>query len=103
MGPEEEQAFLRAAMAVPLVARQGASSWHIDYGNFFDELRLPTLVTHGDSDALTLPAAAENIAQRLRGKLSIYPNCGHMPFWEAPARFNHELAEFAGQTQAQRS
>jgi non-heme chloroperoxidase len=93
LGRDEER-FLQAAMAVPLVARQGASSWHIDYGTYFDKLRIPTLVTHGDSDSLTSPVAAENIAQRLHGKLSIYPNCGHMPFWEAPERFNHELAEF---------
>jgi pimeloyl-ACP methyl ester carboxylesterase len=97
LSPDEEQPFLEVAMAVPLVARQGASSWHIDYGSYFDELALPTLVTHGDSDSLTSPLAAENIARRLRGKLSIYPNCGHMPFREAPERFNHELAEFAAQ------
>jgi non-heme chloroperoxidase len=84
---------------VPPVARQGASAWHMDYGNFFDELNLSVLVTHGDSDALTSPAAAENIARRLRGKLSIYADCGHMPFFEDSPRFNHELAEFAEQTQ----
>jgi pimeloyl-ACP methyl ester carboxylesterase len=93
--PEEERPFLAAAMAVPLVARQGASSWHIDYGSFFDGLSLPVLVTHGDSDSLTAPEAAANIARRLRGQLSIYPNCGHVPFWENPQRFNHELAAFA--------
>jgi len=97
LGPHEEQTFLQAAVKVPLVARQGASSWHIDYGSYFDKLQLPTLVTHGDSDSLTSPVAGENIAQRLGGKLSIYPNCGHMPFWEAPERFNRELAEFGAQ------
>jgi pimeloyl-ACP methyl ester carboxylesterase len=103
LGPDEEQRFLEAAAAVPLVARRGASSWHIDYGSYFDEQVLPTLVTHGDSDSLTAPLAAENIAQRLRGRLSIYPNCGHMPFWEAPERFNHELAEFADQQPRKRA
>lgn len=93
----EDERFLAGAMAVPPIAQQGASAWHIDYGTFFDVLDLPTLVTHGGNDPLTLPSAAENIARRLRGELSIYPNCGHMPFWEDPARFNHELAEFAEQ------
>jgi pimeloyl-ACP methyl ester carboxylesterase len=92
---EDGELFLGTAMAVPPVAQQGASAWHMDYGSFFDELELPTLVTHGANDPLTLPLAAENIARRLHGKLSIYPECGHMPFWEEPARFNHELAEFA--------
>ena len=99
ISPSEERSFLEDAMAVPPVARQGASAWHIDYGSSLDELNLPVLVTHGESDALTFTAAAENIAQRLRGKLSIYANCGHMPFWEHPRRFNHELAEFAEQPQ----
>lgn len=93
--PAQERHFLEAAMTVPAVARRGASSWHIDYGSFFDQQPFPTLVTHGDSDSLTSPRAAENIAQRLRGQLSIYPDCGHMPFWEYPQRFNHELAQFA--------
>jgi non-heme chloroperoxidase len=99
LSPNEEQSFLAGAMSVPPIARQGASAWHIDYGSFFDELKLPVLVTHGDSDALTVPAAAENIARRLRGKLSIHPDCGHMPFWENPGRFNHELAKFAEESQ----
>jgi non-heme chloroperoxidase len=92
---EEGKLFLGAALAVPPIAQQGASAWHMDYGTFFDELDLPTLVTHGGNDPLTLPSAAENISRRLRGTLSIYPHCGHMPFWEEPARFDHELAEFA--------
>jgi pimeloyl-ACP methyl ester carboxylesterase len=99
VSPSEEQSFLEGSMSVPPVARQGASAWHMDYGSFFDDLNLHLLVTHGDSDALTLPAAAENIARRLRGKLSIYTDCGHMPFLEDPRRFNHELAEFAEQAQ----
>ena len=106
----DDELFLRAALAVPPVARQGASAWHVDYGSFFDELELPVLVTHGSADPLTPPSAAENIARRLsgrlsgrlrgglprllRGQLSIYPDCGHMPFWEQAARFNRELAEF---------
>lgn len=95
LSPQEERRFLDVAMAVPRVARQGASSWHMDYSTYFDAVHLPVLVTHGDSDSVTAPVAAEHIAQRLRGKLSIYPNCGHMPFWEYPHRFNHELADLA--------
>jgi non-heme chloroperoxidase len=94
---QEQQSFLEVAMSVPPVARRGASAWHVEYGHFFDELNLPVLVTHGGSDSMTLPVAAETIARRLRGKLSIYPGCGHMPFREAPDRFNHELAQFAEQ------
>jgi len=82
-----------AAMAVPTVARLGASAWHREYGDFFDHLELPVLVTHGARDSMVLPAAATRIAEKMRGSLSIYENCGHMPFWEDAARFNRELAD----------
>ena len=92
---EHEELLLGTAMTVSPVARRGASAWHIEYGSYFDELDMPTLVTHGGSDSMTVPLAAQNIAQRLRCELSIFPSCGHMPFWELPERFNHELAEFS--------
>lgn len=91
---EFEQLF-GAAMAVPSVARHGASVWHVDYRNALDDTGLPVLVTHGADDSMVLPLAATEIARRLRGKLSLYEGCGHMPFWERPARFNRELAELA--------
>ncbi|MBS0421753.1 MAG: alpha/beta hydrolase [Proteobacteria bacterium] len=94
----DDELFLSAAKSVPIVAREGASAWHVDYGSFFDELALPVLVTHGGSDPLTPASAAGKIVRRLRGQLSIYPGCGHMPFWEESARFNAELAQFAEQT-----
>jgi pimeloyl-ACP methyl ester carboxylesterase len=95
---DAEELFLGTAMSVPPVARRGASAWHVEYGSYFDDLALPVLVTHGGNDSMTLPLAAENISRRLRGRLSIFPDCGHMPFWEAPQRFNHELAQFAEQS-----
>lgn len=92
--PEFEQLF-GAAMAVPPVARRGASAWHVDYGTALDHTSLPVLVTHGTADSMVLPVAATEVARRMQGKLSLYEGCGHMPFWESPARFNAELAELA--------
>ena len=30
----------------------------------------------------------------MHARLSLYPNVGHAPFWEAAPRFNEELKEF---------
>lgn len=59
-------------------------------------LTKPALVTHGDADAVMLPAMAETIHAGLpNSRMSEYPGVGHAPFLEAPDRFNTELAAFA--------
>lgn len=60
------------------------------------KVRVPTLITHGALDTVVLPSAAEFAAGLIEGsQLSIYPDCGHSPFWEHPQRFNRESAAFA--------
>ena len=57
---------------------------------------VPTLVTHGDRDALLAPAMARYTAATVPGaRLSLYEGIGHAPFWEDAPRFNRELAELA--------
>jgi non-heme chloroperoxidase len=94
---EDFDLMMGAAMVVPMVARQGSFKWHIDYGDALRRFDLPVLATHGGGDRLILPvAAAEGIAKRLPNvELSIYPDVGHMPFFENPSRFNAELDAFA--------
>ncbi len=94
---EDFDLMMGAAMVVPMVARQGSYTWHIDYGDALRRFDLPVLATHGGGDRLILPAAAvEGIAKRMRNvELSIYPDVGHMPFFENPSRFNTELDAFA--------
>jgi proline iminopeptidase len=50
-------------------------------------LSTPLLVLHGERDAL--PAAVADELQDLlpRARRNLIPDAGHMPFWEAPARF----------------
>ena len=61
-----------------------------------EEIDVPVLLTHGQADAVILPKASEEYADILDdAELSRYPDIGHSPFWEAPERFNRELAEFA--------
>jgi len=56
----------------------------------------PVLATHGAEDSVVFPVSSDYILEHCpdaRG--SRYPATGHMPFLEAPERFNRDLAEFA--------
>ena len=50
-------------------------------------LSLPTLVIHGEEDALPVSVAAELAALLPRAQRQLIPHSGHMPFWEAPDVF----------------
>ncbi|HEX4243641.1 MAG TPA: alpha/beta hydrolase [Steroidobacteraceae bacterium] len=98
---EDFDLMMGAAMVVPMVARQGSYQWHIDYGDAMRGFDIPVLATHGGSDRLILPVAAQAIAHRMQNvELSIYPEAGHMPFFESPSRFNAELDAFAARCYA---
>ncbi len=55
----------------------------------------PTLVIVGDQDALTPPADAQLMAERVRGaRLVTIPGAAHMSNLEDPETFNRAIAEF---------
>jgi proline iminopeptidase len=58
-----------------------------------DELTLPALVVHGESDPIPLETAREP-ARRLRARFEPIPLCGHVPYVEAPDRFTPLLDAF---------
>ena len=63
--------------------------------NTYNVLRKPVLITHGQEDRIVLTSAAEQHAAAItHAQLSLYPQVGHAPFWEAPDRFNRELRAF---------
>jgi proline iminopeptidase len=47
-------------------------------------LSVPTLVIHGEDDALPVAVSAELVALLPRATRLLVPHAGHMPFWEAP-------------------
>jgi proline iminopeptidase len=57
-------------------------------------LSTPTLVLHGERDALSPDVAIELAALLLRASVVLLPDAGHMPFWEAPRRFFTLVGEF---------
>jgi proline iminopeptidase len=50
-------------------------------------LSTPTLVLHGERDALPASVALELAELLPRARPVLLPDAGHMPFWEAPAHF----------------
>jgi pimeloyl-ACP methyl ester carboxylesterase len=57
---------------------------------------MPVLVTYGEKDALASLEGARFAASVFpNGRLSIYPDTGHSPFFEAAERFDRELRDFA--------
>jgi len=58
-------------------------------------IHVPTLIVVGDEDALTPPAAAEEMHRGIAGSdLVRIPQAGHLSNLEQPALFNAALAAF---------
>jgi proline iminopeptidase len=58
-----------------------------------ERLDIPALVLHGDDDPIPLATAAAT-ATALRAPLKILPDCGHVPYVEAPEAFLAALDPF---------
>jgi 3-oxoadipate enol-lactonase len=60
-----------------------------------DRISVPTLVVVGEDDTLTPVAAAEQIANAIKGaRLIVVPHAGHLVNIEQPHEFNRILREF---------
>jgi proline iminopeptidase len=68
-------------------------------------LSTPALVIHGERDALPVTVATDLAALLPRARLTLIPDAGHMPFWEAPERLFTVVSDFlaAGTTGPPRS
>lgn len=83
-------------LAVPPFVCKAMLDRSADNDDVLNGVKVPVLLSHGDADTSVLPAMAQhNAAQISRPKLSMYPDVGHAPFYEAAPRFNRELADFA--------
>lgn len=81
-------------MAVPVKVRQWLRR-PAPYEPTLKAIDVPTLVTHGVKDQVTLVSLGEYVASTVpNARGSYYEGVGHSPFWEDHRRFNKELAEF---------
>jgi 3-oxoadipate enol-lactonase len=75
--------------------RQGAAIQGFDSHARLSQIKAPTLIIHGDDDAIVPCKNAEVLHQAIRGsKTHIIKSAGHMFFWEAPEESVKVPAEF---------
>jgi pimeloyl-ACP methyl ester carboxylesterase len=87
----------RERTAQPLDAwmAQAAAGAAFDAGERVGAIAAPTLVQTGDGDVVVDPRNSELLVELLPdARLSVYPGCGHLFFWQQPDRFVRELEEF---------
>lgn len=65
-----------------------------DWRDRLRALSAPTLVIHGDADALPLAVSVDNTYILTNARRTVVPSSGHMPFWEAPERFFSLIESF---------
>jgi 3-oxoadipate enol-lactonase len=87
----------RLATAQPLAAwaAQAAAGASFDAWDRLGAIRAPTLVVHGTEDVVVDPANADLLAARISdARVERFEGCGHLLFWEEPARFVDVVGEF---------
>jgi proline iminopeptidase len=75
-------ASVTGATIAALLRREG-----YDFRKQLRALSAPTLVLHGERDALPAAVALELSELLPHARHVLLPDAGHMPFWEAPERF----------------
>ena len=95
LSPEERYFMLGYNVVVPPAARDGMRSRTLSHRETLADLDVPVLFSHGEEDRVVTPEAVSVNADPIAdARTSRYADVGHSPFWEAPGRFNDELAEF---------
>ncbi len=94
--PDLQADLLRAVRGTPVLVRKRMRERKIDYEKELAALRVPTLISHGQRDTLSLPVLGEALCAHMpNARLSCYSEDGHAPFVTSAGRFNLELDEFA--------
>ena len=84
------EAASETGSAVVARLRRDGYDWH----GALRALSIPTLVIHGDRDALPPAVASQLQAVLPKATVRLIANAGHMPFWEAPRRFFEVVDHF---------
>ena len=103
--PELIEELLAARLAHPTPpecwrAQYDACARFAEQGIPAEQIRVPTLVLHGDADRVVPVSNSHTIASRIPGaELVLFPGRGHVIPIEDPVRFNSELVAFLERTE----
>lgn len=82
-------AMIERAGAAQLIAQNRAVTARPDSRPLLPQVACPVLVVCGESDLLTPPEHAREMAALIPGaRLELLPGCGHLLTWEQPERVN---------------
>lgn len=94
--PTETETAIAWNMIVAPAVREALRARDIDVADVYAATIVPMLVSHGRDDEIVLPVMARELLERCPTAMaSWYDGVGHAPFWEAPDRFDRELAALA--------
>jgi 3-oxoadipate enol-lactonase len=66
-----------------------------DSQDLVPKIEVPTLIVHGEDDAIIPPGEAQLMTRGIRGaRIKIMPQVGHLPNLEAAAEFNRFMKDF---------
>jgi pimeloyl-ACP methyl ester carboxylesterase len=66
-----------------------------DYQNQLGRIKAPTLIIWGDKETIFPRSEQDALVKTIAGAvLKVYPETGHSPQWELPARFVKDLEDF---------
>lgn len=95
LSPADRYYMLGYNVVVPPHVRDALRDRTVRHDSDLAALDVPVLLTHGEADAVVVPAAAREYAELIDdAALSMFPETGHSPFWERPERFHRELRDF---------
>jgi non-heme chloroperoxidase len=93
--PEDFYFLLGFNTIVPPYVREGLFARNVNNDNVIRGTRKPVSLVYGEADQIVSPRMCTHIETLVpHATVATYPNVGHMPFWEAPERFNRELRDF---------
>ncbi|MGP6158171.1 MAG: alpha/beta fold hydrolase [Vulcanimicrobiaceae bacterium] len=95
-GVPAELTMLGISLSTPPRVRRELFARRLRNDDVLAGVTLPTLVAHGELDAIVDVETGKHIAERIGGaRLSLYARAGHLPFIEESERFERELLQFA--------
>ena len=87
--------FLGYNTIVPPYVREGLLARTLDNDAAIEATRKPVFFVYGEADRVVSPRMCTHLETLVPDSaVATYPDTGHMPFWEAPERFNRELRAF---------